>query len=172
MKSTLAILALALGNAAAEEAFIHGSGGHKLRHHGHKKHHARTKMAHAVGKELRFAKATDPGAGAGNNFPCDPGAGASEKVHWHTDPVSADKYRIKCSEGAGKGRLGCEGGAWTILKSGYTVACQWLKKDDASGKWIKGTANIGECKGLGEPADGCERMYQTIPDDVFNEKLR
>ena len=176
MKSTLAILALALGSAAAaEETFIHSSGGHKLRHqaqktrHGHKTHHDHhTKTAHAVGKELRFAKAKT----RAEDFPCDAGMGARESVHWHTDKVTADKYRIKCSEVTGSGRLGCEGGStWTILKSGYTVACQFVRKDEATGKWVR-SKNTGECKGFGNPADGCMRMYQTVPDDIFHEKLR
>ena len=44
------------------------------------------------------------------------------------------------------------------------------RKDEASGNWVR-SKNVGECKGFGDPADGCMRMYQTVPDDIFHEKL-
>lgn len=173
MKSAF-LLALAVGSTAAAPA-------HKaLRKHHHHHHHAKP-----VGAGLRFAKAkaaeVPVGPGVSDTIACDPAIPVgTPSVPFMTaataGPATSASYRLKCSEGANgaiKSGLGCvKDDAWTILKGGFTVSCQWVKKDGE--KWIgaKPNAPSGECKGLGEKKDSCERKYQTVAKEVVVEVLK
>ena len=119
-----------------------------------------------LGAGLRFSKVA-----VAEPYPCDPST--SVEQYWHP-AGKADKdrstYVKKCdaprinpntgepnAEGP-KNPPACQSDAWTILKGGFSVSCQWDKKEK-------------RCRGYGEKADACARNYQAVDDAVFKEKL-
>jgi hypothetical protein len=158
MKSAV-IFALTLSSAAATH--IAGHNHEKLRH--------AKPLESLHGKKLRFSKV--------NLEHCDKSIDPSVSLEVQWDPAMKDmsrtSYVVKCDdprkhpetheviestrEKGPKNAMQCRNN-WTILKGGFSVACQWDKSQE-------------RCRGYGKKEESCHRRYQTIDDAVFAEKL-
>ena len=179
MKSTLAIMALALSGAAAEETLLPGKHLHahnKLRsHHNHQQqqhhHHHQQQQQRNVGSALRFAMKGDdnllPGAALKHDgargdtstwlpFMAKEDAERRGYRHHCSDPVQVFNGDMKSPNTS---LLCTRDDAWTIIKGGFSVACLFDKDEN-------------KCKGYGKPEESDKRKYQKISENVFMEKLK